>query len=319
MPTKITKLIIIIGLAAASLLSACGTQLAGPTPTPPATPTEVTLTLTDWLGKQFTLSQPYQKIVSLAPSNTEILFAIGAGSQVAARDTFSDYPQEAVQVQDIGGGWGEIDTEAIIALNPDLVLAAEINAVEQVKALEDLGLNVFYLSNPKELEGMYENLRTVAKLTRHEAEAETLVASLAERVAAVDEKIANASEQPLVFYELDGTDPNAPWTSGPGTFIDLLLARAGGSNLGNILDSSWAQVSLENLVTENPDVILLGDAVWGGVKPEDVAGRAGWQDLAAVQNSKVFPFDDNLVSRPGPRMVDGLEQLVRLLHPELGQ
>jgi len=304
---------VLLALLAGLLLGACASQ-----PTAVTVPdTPAPQVISDGLGKQFTLQAPYQKVVSLAPSNTEILFAVGAGDQVVARDTFSDYPEQALQVKDIGGGWGEVDTEAIIALNPDLVLAAEINAVEQVKALEDLGLNVFYLSNPKDLEGMYENLRIVARLTGHEGEAETLVEGLKGRVAAVDEKAAKVSDRPVVFYELDGTDPNAPWTSGPGTFIDLLLARAGGSNMGNILESSWAQINLENLVTENPDIILLGDALWGGVTAEAVAARAGWQDLVAVQSGKVFPFDDNLVSRPGPRMVDGLEQLVKLLHPEL--
>ena len=155
-------------------LSACATPAQAPavTPAPAASPTPAPITLTDGLGKSFTFDNPYQKIVSLAPSNTEILFAIGAGSQVVARDTFSDYPEAAQQVKDIGGGWGEVDTEAIIALAPDLVLAAEINAAEQVKSLEDLGLNVYYLSNPKTLDGMYDNLRTVARLTGHEAETE---------------------------------------------------------------------------------------------------------------------------------------------------
>lgn len=300
-------------------LAACAPEAQTPaaTPIPAASPTPASINLTDGLGKNFTFDKPVQKIVSLAPSNTEILFAIGAGEQVVARDTFSDYPEAAQQVKDIGGGWGEIDTEAIVALAPDLILAAEINAAEQVKALEDLGLKVYYLSNPKTLDGLYENLRTVARLTGHDVEAEALIESMKSRVAAVDEKITGASEKPLVFYELDGTDPNAPWTSGPGTFVDLLLTQAGGANLGNVLESSWAQISLENLVTEDPDVILLGDAVWGGVTAEAVAARAGWNSLSAVKNSRVYPFDDNLVSRPGPRMVDGLEQLARLLHPEL--
>lgn len=289
------------------------------TQAPAASPTPASTTLTDGLGKSFTFDKPYQKIVSLAPSNTEILYAIGAGSQVVARDAFSDYPEVAKQVQDIGGGWGDFNTEAILALAPDLVLAAEINPAEQAKAMQDLGLNVYYLSNPKSLDGMYDNLRTVALLTGHEAETETLIESLKSRVAAVDTKIAGETGKPVVFYELDGTDPNAPWTSGPGTFVDLLVSKAGGTNLGNLLESPWAQISVENLVTEDPDVIVLGDAVWGGVTPEAVAARAGWESLSAVKNDKIFPFDDNLISRPGPRMVDGLEQLAKLLHPELFQ
>jgi iron complex transport system substrate-binding protein len=317
MKTTIRYSILTLMLLMALILSACAPDAPAAPTTPAASPTPASITLTDGLGKPFTFDQPVQKIVSLAPSNTEILFAIGAGDQVVARDAFSDYPEAAKQTKDIGGGWVEIDTEAIVALAPDLILAAEINPVEQVKALEDLGLKVYYLSNPKDLDGMYENLRTVALLTGHEDETETLIESLKSRVAAIDAKIAEAAEKPVVFYELDGTDPNAPWTSGPGTYVDLLLIKAGGANLGNLLDSPWAQISLENLVTENPDVILLGDAVWGGVTPEAVAARAGWESLAAVKNARVFPFDDNLISRPGPRMVDGLEQLARLLHPEL--
>ncbi len=288
-----------------------------PSPTLEPTPESLTINLTDGLGREVILSGPAQQIVSLAPSNTEILFAIGAGEQVIARDSFSDYPEEAQSVTDIGGGWGEIDMETIVSLQPDLILAAEINAPEQIQSLEDLGLNVYYLSNPLELEGLYENLRIVARLTGREVGAEKLIEELQARVATVDERIATAESQPVVFYELDGTDPNAPWTSGPGTFIDLLITRSGGANLGNVLEGSWAQISVEELVTQNPEIILLGDAVWGGVTPEDVAARAGWENLAAVQNGRVYPFDDNLVSRPGPRMVDGLEQIAKLLHPEL--
>ena len=313
MKPKFSLIIMTLLVTAGILLGACASQPQAPAPSP----TAAEIILTDGLGVQFTLEEPVQKIVSLAPSNTEILFAIGAGNQVVARDTFSDYPEQAAEVKDIGGGWGEIDTEAILALEPDLILAAEINAIEQVKALEDLGLKIFYLANPVDIEGMYENLRTVANLTGHESETAALIETLQARVAAVDEKVAGSGDRPVVFYELDGTDPNAPWTSGPGTFIDLLLDRAGGSNLGNILDSSWAQINIENLVAEDPDIILLGDAIWGGVTPDAVSARAGWQGLAAVQSGKIYPFDDNLVSRPGPRLVDGLEQLAMLLHPEL--
>lgn len=294
---------------AAILLAACASTPQATLPAPQS--------LTDGLGKQFTLTKPYQKIVSLAPSNTEILFAIGAGGQVVARDSFSDYPEQAKMLPDIGGGYDKVNTEQIVALAPDLVLAAEINAPEQIKALQDLGLNVFYLANPKDFDGMYANLTTVAQLTGHQKEAEALVTSLEARVGAVDSKITNVTTHPKVFYELDGSDPNAPWTSGPGTFVDLLFTRAGGLNVGNMMSKAWGQLSLEQLVTDNPDMIVLGDAVWGNVKPEDVAKRAGWDTLAAVKDGKVYPFDDNLVSRPGPRMVDGLEQLAKLLHPEL--
>lgn len=273
--------------------------------------------LTDGLGNTIELAGPAQKIVSMAPSNTEILFAVGAGSQVVGRDAFSDYPAAALDITDIGGGFGELDIETMIALEPDLVIAADITPPEQVLALTDIGVPVFALANPTDIDGMYENLRIVAQLTGRELEAETLIAELEARVSAVTETVATATEAPLVFYELDSTEPDAPWTSGPGTFTDTLILMAGGQNVGAVLDGAWAQISIEELIAKDPDIILLGDYTWGGVTPEDVAARSSWQGLTAVQTENVFTFDDNLVTRPGPRLVDGLEAFAQQLHPEL--
>jgi len=273
------------------------------------------INIIDGLGREVSLAEPAQKIVSLAPSNTEILFAVGAGEQVIGRDDFSNYPPEAGAVQTVGGSSG-YNLEKITELQPDLVLAAEINSPEDVKALEELGITVFYLSNPVEFEGMYENLRTVARLTGHIETAEELIASLKGRVESVSEKVSGVETRPVVFYELDGTDPIKPWTSGPGTFITLLIEMAGGSSIGTELDLPWAQISQEQLILKDPDIILLGDAQWG-TTPEMVAARPGWGDIKAVREGKVIPFNDDLVSRPGPRLVDGLEELARAIHPEL--
>lgn len=281
-----------------------------------ASPSSGNLTFTDSLGREVKLESPAQRIVSLAPSNTEILFAVGAGSQVVGRDEFSDYPPEAASISSVGGSFGEYSSEAILALKPDLVLAAEINPPELVKQLEDLGLTVYYLKNPLTIEEMYGNLEIVAQLTGHEKEAGELVESLKKRVAAIDEKIMPLSSRVPVFYEIDATDASKPYTYGPGTFGDLLISRAGGYNIGGSLTDAYPQISLEQLVVANPAVIVLGDSMWG-VTPESVKGRPGWETIAAVQNDLIFPFDDNLVSRPGPRLVDGLEQLAKLLRPEL--
>jgi iron complex transport system substrate-binding protein len=285
----------------------------------PETVVEQPIELVDGLGRRVVLDAPAQRVVSLAPSNTEILFAIGAGAQVVGRDDFSDYPNQAQDLPSIGGSFGDYNLEAIVDLDPDLVLASELNTSEQVKALEDLGLKVYLLSNPEALEGMYQNLLTVAQLTGHDQEAAKLVDSLKARVAAVDERLASVSERLLVFYEIDSTDPNAPYTAGAGTFINRLIERAKGENLGLAMDVPYGQISLEELVVQDPDIILLGDSVWGGVTVEDVQQRSGWQDLSAVSGERVYPFDDNLVSRPGPRLVDGLETLADLLHPQAGE
>jgi iron complex transport system substrate-binding protein len=291
-----------------TLLAACVPQAVPPT-------ASATLTFTDGLGRQVTLAGPAQRVVSIAPSNTEILFAIGAGDQVVGRDEFSTDPAAAREVTNIGSAFDELNTELIVSLKPDLVLAAEINNPEQVKALENLGITVYYLNNPHTLEEMYRNLVIVAQLTGHEADTTPMIESLKKRVAVVDEKIAGASSRPTVFYELDSTDPSKPFTAGKDTFITLLIERAGGTNIAADLES-YPQMSLEQVVAADPDFIILGDSMWG-VTSEMVASRPGWENLSAVKNGQVLPFDDNLVSRPGPRLVDGLEQLAKLLHPEL--
>jgi iron complex transport system substrate-binding protein len=329
--TMLRKIFIVTFLM--TLLAACSSQ-ATPTSAPVATemPTQAPTTeavaatptvlfpmsFVDGLGRKISFEVVPQRIVSLAPSNTEILYAVGAGSQVVGRDEFSDYPADAKAVKTIGGSMGQYSTEAIVALKPDLVLAAEINPPELVKQLEDLGLTVYYLKNPKTLEEMYGNLEIVARLTGHESDAAALIDSLKTRVAAVDEKIKTVSEKPVVFYEIDATDAAKPYTYGPGTFGDLLITRAGGTNLSSAagITDPYPQVSLEQIVATNPSMIVLGDSNFG-TTAESVKARAGWEVLDAVKNDQIFPFDDNLVSRPGPRLVDGLEQLAKLLHPEL--
>jgi iron complex transport system substrate-binding protein len=282
-------------------------------PTEPAI--ETTLTVTDGLGREVTLNGFPQRVISLAPSNTEILFAIGAGDQVVGRDQASDFPEAAKNVTDIGSTFDALNTELIISLDPDLVLAAEINPPEQVKQLEELGLTVYYLKNPTTLEGLYGNLELVAQMTGHQEEAATLIESLKARVAAVDEKIAPISSRPAVFYELDATDPSKPYTAGKGTFITQLIDRAGGYNIASDLEG-YPQMSLEQVVAADPAFIILGDARYG-VSPESIAQRPGWENLSAVKNGQVLPFNDDLVSRPGPRLVDALEELAKLLRPEL--
>lgn len=298
----VRKLIFVL-LLAGTLITACA----------PAAPAVEGISVIDGLGRQVTLAGPAQRVVTLAPSNTEILFAIGAGEQVAGRDQFSDYPAEAAAVTDIGSVFEALNTELIVSLEPDLVLAAEVNTPEQVNALEELGITVYYLNNPHTLEEMYGNLEIVAQLTGRAAEAATLIESLKARVAAVDEVIAPISSRPSVFYELDGTDPAKPYTAGQGTFITLLIERAGGFNIASEIEG-YPQFSLEQVVAADPAFIILGDSLYG-VTPESVAARPGWGDLSAVTSGQVVPFDDNLVSRPGPRLVDGLEALARLLHP----
>ena len=275
------------------------------------------ISLTDGLGREVNLASPAEKIISLAPSNTEILFAIGAGGQLIGRDEFSDYPLEAGDLPSVGGSMGNYDMEKIASLQPDLVLAAVgIITPEQVQTLEKLGLTVFSIADPIDLAGLYANIGSVGKLTGHENEAASLVKSLKNRVDTVTSRLVDVTEKPLVYYELDASDLAKPWTPGPESFITMLIQLAGGRSVGESLTSSYAQISLEALLTQNPDIILVRSGT-GSVSPEDVALRDGWQSIKAIQENQVFTIDENIISRPGPRLVDGLETLAKLLYPEI--
>jgi len=285
-----------------------------PQPTPEPQPEK--LVFTDGLERTIELAEPASAIVTLVPSVLESLFAIGAGDQVVGREEYSTYPEEALEISSVGSLWGGLPTEAIVALEPDLVIAPQIISPEQVSALEDLGLTVFWQANPVDFEGLYANLTELAELTGHQAEAEELIDSLSERVNAVMEIISTIEERPTVFYELDATDPENPFTVGAGTFIDTIITMAGGANIGAVLEGDYAMISSEEVIIQNPEIILLADAPYG-ITPESIADRPGWDVISAVQNDQVYPFDPFLVSVPGPRTVDGLEAMAALLHPEL--
>lgn len=283
-------------------------------PTVASTPEK--MIFTDDLGNTIEFTEYPKSIISISPSITEILFAIGAADQIIGRDDASIYPEEALNITSIGSLWGELPTETILALEPDLVIAAEIISEDQAAALRELGLNVYWQANPKTYEELWGNLREIAQLTGHEAETETLIASLEARVKTVQEKIAPLSYTPTVFYELDATDPSNPWTTGSGTFIDYIITMAGGINAASALQGDYAQISSEELIKVNPEIILLSDALYG-ITTESVAERPGWDVIAAVKENAIFPIDPNMMSVPGPRLVDALEETAKLLHPEL--
>ena len=309
---KKNKLQLLFGIVLISslLLGACAPVLQ----TDDAADAKANITVTDDLGVVLEFEEYPQSIVSISPSMTEILFAIGAGDRLVGRDEMSLFPEEALAVTNIGALWGDVPTEAILALEPDLILAAEIISAEQVQALRDLGLKVYWQANPDNYEELWDNLREIAVLTGQEEETETLVAELDARVQAVNQKIAPLSYRPSVFYELDATDPSAPWTTGSGTFIDYIISSAGGFNAASALDGEYVQISTEELLSVDPQIILLADALYG-VTPESVAERPGWDVVTAVANDAIYPIDPTIMSVPGPRLVDALEETAKLLHP----
>jgi iron complex transport system substrate-binding protein len=233
------------------------------------------------------------------------------------RDDFSDYPPEAAGVPSVGSLYPNVNAEAIVALQPDLVLAAGITNPDDVKALADLGLTVYTTSYARTLDDVYGDILAVGKLTGHTAGAEKLVADMKVRVEAISVKTAPLATRPRVFYETDDSDPSSPWTRGPSSYAEALINLAGGINVGSVGNTQDFQMSLEEIVNQDPDIIIFSHASYSGRTPEQVMARPGWGTIAAIKNGAVFSIDSNLVDRPGPRVVDGLEALAKLIHPEL--
>ncbi len=295
--------------------TAAPTLTTAPT-TIPATATPAALTLTDSVGRKVTLAAVPQRIVSLAPSTTEILFALGVGKRVVAVDQFSDYPAEAKQLPKVTQGF-TYNYEQIVAARPDLVFAAGITSPDVIKKLEDLKLNVIVVGAPKTTyKSVMEDIRLAGQAVGAEAEAQRVTNQMEQKLSQLKSRIAQAKTHPRVYWELDASDPAKPYAPGPGSFIDDLIKLAGGENVTASAKQAYTQVNAEEIVRAAPDIIILSDAAYG-ITPASVKARPGWDVIPAVVNDKVFPIDDNLVSRPGPRIVDGLEAAARLIHPEL--
>jgi iron complex transport system substrate-binding protein len=277
--------------------------------TPIARTTAFPLTIEDDAGRQVVLDRAPSRIVSIAPSNTELLFALGLDDRVVGVDTYSNFPPEATHKPQMGS-YLEPDLERIVAAAPDLVLATETHVQTVLPQLETLGLTTVVLE-PANLDGVFADMTLLGRVTDDADGAEALVCALQTQVAALQAKVAGAPK-PRVFFELS---PDL-YTAGPGSFIDDLITRAGGVNVAAGASEQWPQLSAEAVVAADPEVILLVDH-GAGVSPEQVASRPGWQHVSAVVADRIVTIDPDLVTRPGPRLVDGLEAIAAALHPDL--
>ncbi len=272
------------------------------------------VSVVDDAGRTVEIAKMPPRIVSLAPSNTEILFALGLGDRVVGVTDFCDYPEEAKAIEQVGT-YFEPNIEKIFSLSPDLVLAIADLPEDIIAKLEELGIPAPIL-NPSDLEGILADIQLVGKATGAEKEAEALVAEMRGRIAVVTEKASEVKERPKVFCEIDATDPSKPWATGPGSFMDAMIRLSGGANVAADAESPWVQLSAEEIIAKDPEIIILADSKYG-VTAESVRERPGWEVITAVKEGAIFNIDDDLISRPGPRIVDGLEAVAKIIHPEL--
>ncbi len=276
---------------------------------------EFPLRIVDGVGRQVSISEQPETIVSLAPSNTEILFALGLGDKLVAVSQYCNYPPE-VQNKPKVGGFSTINIEKVVSLEPDLVLATGGVQKKVVRDLERLGLTVISL-DAKRIGDVLQNILLVGKVTGRMESAKRLRSNLEERIRTVTNKTGDLpdTQRPRVFYEVQ-YDPLM--TAGPGTFIDDLIHLAGGVNIASDSATEFPVYNLEILIERNPEVIIVSfshGSIMASV--EGVKNRKRWQITDAVKNNRLYGIHADLVSRPGPRIVDGLEDIAKYIHPEL--
>jgi len=318
---RLRALIVTVALAASACAGQGGASpsttapitIATTAPTNPPSPSPVAfpLTVTDDEGTAVTIAARPTKIVSLTPATTETLFAIGAGSRVVGKvEDIANYPPEAANVPVVATFSG-VDVEKIVAAQPDLVISGgagltQSDAVDQLRRAKVPVL----VSYPTSLATALAGVRLIGKAVGSSAEAEQLAMSMDQRIQALAARVAGGSK-PRVFYEIDTT--GGIFTPPAQSIYGEVLKLAGSDPISGEANYS---ISLEKLVAADPEVILLGDAAYGATA-DAVKARPGWGVMTAVKKGRIVPIDDIVVTRPGPRLVDGLAALIRAIHPEV--
>lgn len=269
------------------------------------------VTVKDEVNRIVKVTKEPRRIISTAPATTEILFALGLGDKVVGVTTFCNYPEEAKTKEKIGD-FQSPNIEKVLALKPDLVIATGGVQREFIERLEKLGIPV-YVSYPHNLDEVLSSIYKIGIITGADKKAKDLVFNLKLRIAKVVKKVSNVKTKPKVFFEL-WHEPLM--SAGPGSFVDDLIRKAGGINIAGDAKTAYPIFSLEQLVKEDPDVIIGAESSMGA-SPLEISKRPGWETLKAVKNQKVFTINDDIVFRSGPRLVIALEIIAKYLHPEL--
>ncbi|MCQ4086800.1 ABC transporter substrate-binding protein [Saccharibacillus sp. JS10] len=264
------------------------------------------LTLKDATDTEVTFDAAPTKIISLAPSETEALFALGLDEQIVGVTENDDYPEAAKSKPKMGGF--ELDTEAIVAAQPDIVFVADVTDDATVESLRGLGLKVFKF-NPDTLEDVINDMDAYGEITDHQAQATEVTDKMRadiEQVSQAASKIDEADRKNVYLEFSPG------WTVGKGEFMDELIRMSGAKNAAADT-TGWNEVNSEQIIKQNPDVILYSEL---SVDPKSIEDRSGWSNIAAVKNHQLFAIEDNLVSRPGPRLTEGLVEVFKAIYPD---
>lgn len=307
--TRTTRMVRTIAalLLAAAALAGCSAPAEKPAERPAESEKAAfPVTVTDDADRSVTVEAAPERIVSLAPGNTEILFALGLGDKVVGVTSYDDYPAEVKDIEKVGDFAGP-NMEAVAAADPDLVLATSGVQADVIAKLEELGATVLAI-DPTSLDGLYEDIEEVGAVTGTGTEAETLVADMRAEGEEIAELVAGR-EPVTVFVEIG---QNPLFTVGEGTLIDELLSAAGGDNV--VASNGYVPYSAEELVKADPAVYMATHSSASDIA--SIGKRAGYAELQAVKSGRVVILDDNLTSRPGPRIMEGLRLIAQGLHPD---
>lgn len=264
----------------------------------------------DQFGNKVTLKKQPERIVSLAPSHTEILFSLGLGDKIVGVTSYCDYPEEAKTKEKVGNLDG-INIEKVIELNSDLVVQYGEGDEEIVGKIKEAGIPVVCYE-PESVEDVIKTIKEIGNITGAVEEAEKVTKAMEEKENEITEKIKGAKKV-KVFYEI-WNDPLM--AAGPGSFMDQLINLAGGENIAKDAQGEYPQFDVEQLIERNPDVYLTSQDLKEKTV-DSIKARPGYENINAVKNDRIYLLDPNIVSRPGPRIVDALEIVAKALHPDL--
>lgn len=271
------------------------------------------VTVTDGNGEDFTIEEEPETIVSLMPSNTEIAYALGLGEKMIAGSDFDNYPEEALELEKIGGM--ELNIEAIVALDPDLVLALPGNPIEGIEQLADAGVPVLVVNDATNFAEVYESIDMIGKVTGAVDKSEEIIEQMQADLAILEEKAEEIDEADMKRVYVEISPAPEIFTPGKGTFQDDILSLIRAINVAAD-EEGWAELSEEAVIEMDPEVIILTyDFVEDA--EDQLKNRDGWQDISAVINDDIIMVDEDIVSRPGPRLIEGVETLAKAIYPDV--
>ncbi|HJJ55921.1 MAG TPA: ABC transporter substrate-binding protein [Methanocorpusculum sp.] len=275
----------------------------------------IPVTVTDDFNNTIKIDKEPLRIISLSPSNTEILFALGLGDRVVGVTTFCNYPEKVKSIDKIGGFEPQsIDIEKITTKKPDLILVSFGNGYDNVKKLKKQGFTVICL-NPKNIQDTIKNIELIGKSTGRSSEAITVIESIKTKIDTVNDKLKNSI--PVKTFYCCGVDPI--FVAGKNTFIDDIITKSGANNCFKDV-KRWGTVDIERIITENPECIIV-DSNMDAKNPDSILNyfynESRLKDITAVKERKIYSINGDMINRAGPRIGDAVTTVATILHPEI--